>query len=256
MMDKKLLTEYLRTKDNGLFTMLYDRMYAGLCAVARRIAPKDAEDVVQDAFCKLHELKPREITSGFMVKMVQNLAICRNRRTRKRNEVSLEAVTRPDRNHMHGGCDEPMDDGDSPDVQLQKKESWEDVKAALDFLPPEQKEAVETYFDRGRTIVQTAEILSADPEATRTRIRRGVADLPKYIILGRRGKKAQRDQSRKARPYPRPIRAIDPESGVVVREFARLYDAIRPGDSRSSLYVALREGRVYKGLKWSYASAT
>jgi len=94
MTDEELLTEYLRTKDNGLFTALYERMHDGLCAVARRIAPKDADDVVQDAFCKLCRLEPQEVNPGFMVKMVQNLAICRSRCRKQKREVSLDVVMR------------------------------------------------------------------------------------------------------------------------------------------------------------------
>jgi hypothetical protein len=49
----------------------------------------------------------------------------------------------------------------------------------------------------------------------------------------------------------RPLRATDPRTGRVVKEFPSVTHAIYAGYS-TSLYVSLQTGRPYKGLIWSY----
>ena len=252
MTDDELLMEYLRTKDDGLFTTLYERMYDGLCAVARRIAPDDAEDIVQDAFCKLSQLEPKEITTAFVVKMVQTAAMYCLRRKKRRNEVSLNA--RLEASRRGDQSDELADDADGPGVQLHKKESCEEIKLALDFLPRSQRDAIRTYFDSGETIETIAERTGIPAKTIASRIQRGLEALPRHIISARHGEKPVK---RNPRPYPRSVCATDPATGAVVRQFVGVKDAMDAGySSFNCLYRALRTGTIYKGLKWTYASAT
>ena len=183
MTDEELLTEYLRTKDNGLFTALYERMYDGLCAVARRISRNDAEDVVQDAFSRLYDLEFQEITPNFMVKMVQNLAIDRRRGKKRKQEISLDVWMNPCHNQDHGGRNEPIDEADSVEAQLEERERWEEIASAIASLPPEQRQAVELYYGRGRTIAETAEIMAIDFDAVQTWIRRGRDRLREILVI-------------------------------------------------------------------------
>jgi len=182
MTDEELLTEYLRTKDNGLFTALYERMHDGLCAVARRIAPKDADDVVQDAFCKLCRLEPQEVNPGFMVKMVQNLAICRSRCRKQKREVSLDVVMRLGLGDEYGR-NGPIDEADSTETRLEKNESWDEIASAIASLPSKQKEAIELHYRHRRTIAEAAEIMEADFDAVQNWIRRGRDRLREVLVI-------------------------------------------------------------------------
>jgi DNA-directed RNA polymerase specialized sigma24 family protein len=58
--DEELLMNYLSTKDEELFNILYKRMHKRLYALAMRIlkSPGDAEDVTQDVFLKLCDYGP------------------------------------------------------------------------------------------------------------------------------------------------------------------------------------------------------
>ena len=49
----------------------------------------------------------------------------------------------------------------------------------------------------------------------------------------------------------RPLRATDPRTGRVMKEFPSVTHAIYAGYS-TSLYASLQTGRPYKGLIWSY----
>lgn len=183
MTDEELLTEYLRTKDDGLLTKLYEQMHDGLWAVARSISPNDADDILQDAFCKLSRLGPQDVNSGFMVKMIKNLAICRNRCRKQKKEVSLDAIMRPDFGHKYDDSNEPIDETDSVETQMEQQELWDEVAAAIASLPPEQREAVELYYGHGRTVVEAAGIMGADYDAVKTWIRRGRDRLHEVLVL-------------------------------------------------------------------------
>ena len=75
MTDEELLTEYLKTKDRELFTILHERMRDRLYALALHMIhlPDDAEDIVQTVFCKLCKARSQEIRSaeGFLKTMTK-----------------------------------------------------------------------------------------------------------------------------------------------------------------------------------------
>ena len=66
MSDEALLTEYLKTKDHGLFAALYERMRKRMYAHAVKVvkSPETAEEIVQEVFCKLLEVAPQKIRSA------------------------------------------------------------------------------------------------------------------------------------------------------------------------------------------------
>ena len=59
----------------------------------------------------------------------------------------------------------------SPDTTIEKKESHEEIKKAMDALTPKQKEAIELYHCRDLELGHISEILGIKEATARSRIR-------------------------------------------------------------------------------------
>jgi len=197
MTNEELLTEYLKTKDQELFTILYKRMYRPAYALAKRIlhSPEDAEDIAQDVFCKLCELDPEpepiRSAESFLFKMVQNLSLNLHRDDNTGVREGMVSLTKlksaAAARHADGQkgattnadlLEEPIDNRvESSDEHLQRQELWEETKLVLDRLPANQREAIEAYYGRGLEIDEIAESFELPWHTVRTRIRRGMATL-------------------------------------------------------------------------------
>lgn len=260
--DEELLNEYLRTKDAGLLGTLYQRTHRKLCALALRLlgSPPDAEDVVQEVFCKLHDLKPCAVRSAlsFLFRMVHNLAIDfkdRNGSGVLRGMISLDELMVKDE-WLTRVADEWLDRGgwgcgpapaEADEEERQANSLPEEVKAALADLPAAQREAVELYYARDITVAEMAEMLGISEGAAESAIFRGITTLRNALV--------PEEEQVPRRPLVRPVRAIDPDTGAVMREYATTTDAIRAGGSGRHLRRALKTGARYRGYVWTYANA-
>lgn len=192
MTDEELLTEYLRTKDPDLLAKLYGRMRRRMYALAKRIlrSHDDAEDIVQEVFCKLCELDPEPIQSAesFLYRIVQNLSL--NRRRANSSGIREDMVSLSDMKRKAGKLvldvmknspvsddviEEPIDERlGTVEESLQRQELWKEVETILDALPVEQREAIDAYYCRGMEVNEIAEMLALSPWTIRSRIRRGM----------------------------------------------------------------------------------
>ena len=255
---EELLTEYLKTKDNELLDVLYRRMHRKLCTLAIRIldSSEDGEDIVQDVFCKLCELEPQPIRSAesFLFRMVQNLAINlkhHNESGVRHDMISINAFEEDENDDMTYRSKRNLASMVlvAPDLSKEDhgRELSEGVKEAMNDLPDEQREAVELYYARDLTIAETAEILGIKEQNANSLIHRGIKALRDALV--------PKAEQVRPRPTVRPVQVIDPDSGVVVVEYASMKDAIEAGGSGRHLRNALKKGTRYRGYLWSYASA-
>lgn len=82
--------------DNEIFTSAFTDIRQRLMALAKRMLgnEEDAEDTVQDAFCRLwqcrEKLESRQEVEGTSIVTVRNLCVDNIRRSSKMNEVSLD----------------------------------------------------------------------------------------------------------------------------------------------------------------------
>lgn len=260
-----VLTEYLQTKSNDLLTILHERMRRKLLSVAIRIlgSPDDAEDVVQDVFCKLCELEPQPIRSAesFLFKMTQNLALNLKKHNGsgvRKGMASINAFERWEAkdkddwigHRRHVAIDaivEPVAK-DSGGEEVQWQELSREVRGAMNDLPENQREAVQLYYARGLTIAETAEVLGIGEQNANSLIHRGIKALRDSLV--------PKDKQVAPRPRIRPVQAIDPDSGAVVVQYASMKEAIEAGGgSGRHLRDALKKGARYHGYVWSYTIA-
>lgn len=147
--------------DRSAFHFLYERYAArGVCYAQTLLKNRyDAEEAVQEAFCRL--LKPlqrgavSEKRGGFgalYFKTLRNLCIDTLRRSK--SHLSIEAVP------------EPSAPADSP------SEVEGEVKAALEALPPKHGEALKLKLEGGLTYREIAGILDCTHTQVRTWIYR------------------------------------------------------------------------------------
>lgn len=193
--DEQVLTTYLETKDHDLLTILHKRMYNRLRSLAMRIlrSQDDAEDIVQSVFCKLCELKAEPIRSAqsFLFRMVKNLALNHRRDSQtgiQRDMVSLTSIELQERVRFVSDKvldteleHEPVDQAKSAEQKFETQEDWENARLVMHCLSPKQQAAITTYYERGLTIAETAEVLGINENTAWTLIRRGIGILRRTL---------------------------------------------------------------------------
>jgi RNA polymerase sigma-70 factor (ECF subfamily) len=261
MTDEQLLTDYLQTKKEELYNAIDERMRPRLYALGLRIlkSPEDAEDIVQDVFFKLLEMKsqpdPIRSAESFLFRALWNLCIDQKRAEKTdvlHGAVSLDVFEHPelvkddaDYTGTEPRFREPPDQNSTlTESQIRARELQLEARLALENLPTTQKEAVELFHCRSMTVSEAADIVGTTETTIEMRVRRGIKNLRKAL-----GVKA------KVRKATRAVRATN-ESGEIIHEFPAVKDAVSAGFSSNRLYCSLNQGKPYKGLTWSYASAT
>jgi len=159
----------LSTND-GLYTT-YTSGFRHLYALLLKIlhSPEDAEDIVQDVFCKICEIEPREFyppVESFLFKMVQNLAIDFQREEKnsvRRGIVSLETL--------------------SEEIPVKKSpENESQIKQFVESLPYDQRTTIQLHNFEDLTILETADALGLKEKMTDSLIRHGLNTLPENLL--------------------------------------------------------------------------
>jgi RNA polymerase sigma-70 factor (ECF subfamily) len=161
--------------DSRAFDQLYSRwspmLYGLLCKILDD--PKEAEDALQDGFLHVwhkaasYDAK-RSSPTTWAYMIFRNKAIDRIR-ARERRGRGIERIA----------IEEPFQAGpvEDPEEGAEISERRQAVKAALDTIPPEQREAVRLAFFSGLTQMEIAERLGAPLGTVKARIRRGLLKL-------------------------------------------------------------------------------
>jgi RNA polymerase sigma-70 factor, ECF subfamily len=168
--------------DRRSFEELYDRYSGVLFSTAYRVlnSQESAEDVLQDVFVQIWEKAPLyDPTRGkpitWAVTLTRYKAIDRlrasQRRGRLQDEVQRESET-----------SEQFDARSSFDA-VASAETGELVRAALETLSADQREAIELAFFSSLTQTEIAERLKEPLGTIKARIRRGMIKLREVIGL-------------------------------------------------------------------------
>ena len=162
--------------DRPSFETLYDRFSGVLFSVANRVLNNQeaAEDVLQDVFVQIWEKAPlydpaRGKPMTWAVTLTRNKAIDRLRSTVRRNRLQ-DDVQRESETFAQ------FDDRSSFDA-LASGETKQLVRAAMQKLSPDQREAIELAFFSSLTQTEIAERLNEPLGTVKARIRRGMTKL-------------------------------------------------------------------------------
>lgn len=162
--------------DQAAFADLYDRLSGVLYSIASRILgdPKDAEDVLQDAFIQIWDkagaFDPESGSPlGWAATLTRNRAIDRLRATRRRRQWIEDVAS------AAGSAPEAQ----TPEVivGVEAREQAARIRSALQLLPADQRQAIELAFFGGLTQNEIAARLHQPLGTVKARIRRGMLRL-------------------------------------------------------------------------------
>ena len=130
------------------------------------IGEAEACDVVQDAFVRAFRHLGRcgepDRFAGWLFKIVSNLCRTAGSRNSRRRSESLEP---------HGST--LVSELPGPDEQMEANWAKERVRAALDTVPSDQREALVLMYLQGHSVKEIEELTGASPSAIKMRLKRG-----------------------------------------------------------------------------------
>lgn len=149
--------------------------------VARRVAPEDVDDVLQDALLKIHRglatVDDSERLMGWIYRVARNAVTDHHRRRRPTDPLDAEAL--------------PAEEDDAVPPARAMVAKW--LVATLAELAPRHREALELVELEGMTQRELAARLDLSPSGARTRVQRARAALRDRLLrccaieLDRRG---------------------------------------------------------------------
>ena len=157
-----------RAGDPDAFEVIYERHSVAAYSLAYRICGTRgmAEDAVQDAFLSLWRSRHRyEAGRGeprsWLLGIVHNCAIDRLRR----------GAAYEGRRVSNEGIEQRLEDPERTDDVVEQREQAEEVRAALQTLPPEQRQVVELAYYGGLSHREIASLLNAPVGTVKGRMR-------------------------------------------------------------------------------------
>jgi RNA polymerase sigma-70 factor (ECF subfamily) len=152
--------------DEGAFRTLFDSHHGALFRFAYRLTGSEdaAADITQDCFLRLIEQARFDHSRGglrqYLYGTVRNLA-------RQRWQAAGREVSWNDESDE----DAPVIAAPFPDAMIAAEVS-EAVQAALDLLPPLQREAIALFEFEGLSLEETAAVVGADTGTVKSRLHR------------------------------------------------------------------------------------
>jgi RNA polymerase sigma-70 factor (ECF subfamily) len=182
--DAELMARYCEG-DKSAFAELYSRVAPRLLNYLHRMTGDraSAEDLLQQTFLKVHRARTKYVRDAAPLPWLYAIAhrTCLDEiRRRKRSKVKLsrEADTVVEgRAHLSGVAEDEVRTG--PDPELTQK-----VLAALQSLPPNQREALVLMKLQGKSVAEAAEIAGSTPGAMKLRAHRAYVALRKVLAGG------------------------------------------------------------------------
>jgi RNA polymerase sigma-70 factor (ECF subfamily) len=161
------LVKALAAGQTDAYAALYDRLGRSLLRVARIMlhGSSDAEDAVQDVFVELVRRRDRMVQvrdlDAYVFAMLRNAVGRRLERKRKEQHHLRQLTPAGADQHAFG--------------------STGDLEAALQSLPPQQREVVALKVDGNLTFAQIAEILNVSPNTAASRYRYAMEKLKRVL---------------------------------------------------------------------------
>lgn len=173
--DSVLMLRY-RDGDMRAFEVLYAKHKAPLYRYLRRLCrdPEGANDIFQETWGKLiasrERYEPRAQFATFLFRIAHNCAIDYFRRTgRIAASVVLDVTEMAD---VLAGCAD-----DRPESQASAAEVTADFEAALEALPPEQRDVFVLYEESGLSLEEIGKVTGVAMETAKSRLRYAVSKL-------------------------------------------------------------------------------
>jgi RNA polymerase sigma-70 factor (ECF subfamily) len=189
--DEELVEEFQRGDPHAFDVLVgrWDRKIQG--AIYRIMGPEeDARDLSQETLLKAYRalgtFKKEARFSSWLYQIALNVCRDRLRRRKSRPQVSLDEL-------MEAGELAPPGRGPSPLDLIEARDLSKTVAAAVDSLPPEQREVVVLKEYQGLTFLEIAEVLDIPISTVKTRLYRG---------LGLLRQRLERQGIRAAPPVP------------------------------------------------------
>jgi RNA polymerase sigma-70 factor (ECF subfamily) len=173
--DEELVEEFQRG-DRYAFDVLvgrWDRKIQG--AIYRIMGPEeDARDLSQETLLKayraLGSFKKEARFSSWLYQIALNVCRDRMRRRKARPQVSLDEM-------MEAGEIAPLGRGPNPLEMIEARDLSRTVAAAVESLPPEQREVIVLKEYQGLTFLEIAQALDVPISTVKTRLYRGLGQL-------------------------------------------------------------------------------
>lgn len=147
-----------------LVTRHQDRMFA--YAKYMGFGGAKAQDLVQDSFIRAYRHLGRcgdpERFSGWLFKILSNLCRTAGAKSTRRSTESL---------YTPGLV--LMSDGPTPDEIAETNRTKASVRAALDLVPEDQREALVLMYLQGYSVTEIEELTGASRSAVKMRLKRG-----------------------------------------------------------------------------------
>lgn len=164
---------------------LYTRRIYNICY---RFAgsPTDAEDLTQDVFIRLYRTLSsfdgeRASFNTWITTVTRNLLVDHFRKTRNdRITDSIDAAPGEDED-IQPLSERLADSGPAPDTQIERRETREQIQAALLKLSPELREAVILRDLQDMDYKEIAQALKVPEGTVKSRINRGRAELARLL---------------------------------------------------------------------------
>ena len=189
--DEELVEEFQRGDAHAFDVLVgrWDRKIQG--AIYRIMGPEeDARDLCQETLLKAYRalgtFKKEARFSSWLYQIALNVCRDRMRRRKSRPQVSLDEL-------MEAGEVAPPGRGPSPLDLIEARDLSRTVAAAVESLPPEQREVVVLKEYQGLTFLEIAETLDVPISTVKTRLYRG---------LGQLRQRLERQGIRAATPLP------------------------------------------------------
>ncbi len=150
------------------FGTLVDRYQDQMLVYVRHMGFGEAEacDVVQDAFVRafrhLSRCRDRDRFAGWLFKIVSNLCRTAGSRNARRPSDSLDSYGPTLVSELPG-----------PDEQMESNRTRDRVRAALDTISPDQREALVLMYLQGYSVTEIEELTGASRSAVKMRLKRG-----------------------------------------------------------------------------------
>ena len=189
--DEELVEEFQRGNPHAFDILVerWDRKIQG--AIYRIMGPEeDARDLCQETLLKAYRalgtFKKEARFSSWLYQIALNVCRDRMRRRKSRPSVSLDEL-------MEVGEVAPPGRGPNPLELIEARDLSRAVAAAVESLPPEQREVIVLKEYQGLTFLEIAQTLDVPISTVKTRLYRG---------LGQLRQRLERQGIRAATPLP------------------------------------------------------